>query len=192
MCLHHEWCDDVCHVQEAQQLVPVLPLKCFRRVYLWLYLSTTFTQTQPPASTQLRSNGLSIITLWLPRLVKAFCDHFFWSSALHKFKAWRISRRKRKTVWCIWIQRHIDDDSWLSWTRVWTHTWKEAGSSVGSSNQSMITFKTLIRSVILTVFCTKVAFWWDSYCVKQVIPIQTDSNILVMTNKIWFVVARGT
>lgn len=66
MCLHHEWCDDACHVQEAQQLVPVLPLKCFRRVYLWLYLSTTFTQSQPPAPTQLRSNGLSIITLRLP------------------------------------------------------------------------------------------------------------------------------
>lgn len=77
MCLHHEWCDDVCHAQEAQQLVPVLPLKCFRRVYLWLYLSTTFTQTQPAASTQLRSNGLSIITLWLPWLVKAFCNHVF-------------------------------------------------------------------------------------------------------------------
>lgn len=77
MCLQREWCDDVCHVQEAQQLVLVLPLKCFSRVYLRLYLSTTFTQTQPPASTQLGSKGRSIITLRRPRLVKAFYNHFF-------------------------------------------------------------------------------------------------------------------
>lgn len=146
VCLHHEWCDNVCHVQEAQQLVPVLSLKCFSRVYLWLYLSTTFTQTQPPASTQLGSNGLSIITLWLPWLVKAVCNHFLGAQYFVSLKPEGYWEEKKTSV----IYSILKTYRWLRWRRVWTGTWKGAGSSVGSRNQNMITFKIRpIRPVVM-------------------------------------------
>lgn len=50
---------------------------------------------------------------------QGFLQSLFWSSALHKFKAWRISRRKKQNKNSV-MYLIVKTYRWLRWRRVWT------------------------------------------------------------------------